>query len=100
MELYCERIQDLLDPTKVDLKIGETTDTGVRIVDVTSVPVASRSDVLRLLKRGSANRSTSATKMNAESSRSHVLLEVIVTQLNFKTMIMRKGKLVLVDLAG
>ena len=38
--------------------------------------------------------------MNAQSSRSHVMLEVIVTQLNFRTMIMRKGKLVLVDLAG
>ena len=35
VELYCERIQDLLDPAKVDLKISETADTGVKITDVT-----------------------------------------------------------------
>jgi len=38
--------------------------------------------------------------MNAESSRSHSILSIVVTQKNMKTGRNKKGSLFLVDLAG
>lgn len=55
--------------------------------------VSSRDDVLRLLDEGQKNRATSATLMNAGSSRSHALLLVNILQRDTNTMRTRRGKL-------
>jgi kinesin family protein C2/C3 len=49
--------------------------------------------VLRLLDEGQKNRATSATLMNAGSSRSHALLLVNILQRDTTTMRTRRGKL-------
>jgi len=52
------------------------------------------------MEAGSQNRSVAATRMNAESSRSHSIFLVQVFQKNSKTDASKMGKLFCCDLAG
>ena len=65
--------------------------------------VRDAEDIYALLDRGSAKRSTAATLLNKQSSRSHSVFCVTVhmreTQLDGEDVI-KIGKLYLVDLAG
>lgn len=58
--------------------------------------------VLQLLERGNNRRSQSATGANANSSRSHAVLQVLISSRgrDGETYVSRKAKLSLVDLAG
>ena len=49
---------------------------------------------------GQKNRHVSATSMNKESSRSHLIMSIIVESTNLRTQNVTKGKLTFVDLAG
>jgi len=49
---------------------------------------------------GNDNRSIGVTNMNAQSSRSHSVFVMTITQNNTETLSCKKGKLFLVDLAG
>lgn len=60
----------------------------------------SAQDVLRIFAKGSSQRTTASTKMNAESSRSHLICSITVTMINKRTNSQTLGKLTLVDLAG
>ena len=57
-------------------------------------------EVYNIMKMGNANRAVTATNMNAESSRSHSLFILTLTQVNNDDGSSRTGKLYLVDLAG
>ena len=100
IEIYCEKIKDLLDPENDNLKIREDKIEGVVIAGATEVYVTSCEEVFKVLEMGQALRATSSTRMNAESSRSHALLLLWVTQKDTSTGHIKKGRLVLVDLAG
>ena len=52
------------------------------------------------MKAGNRNRETSATLMNEDSSRSHSIFMVTLTQTNLRDYSSKTGKLCLVDLAG
>ena len=52
------------------------------------------------MRLGNSNRAISATNMNAESSRSHSIFILTVTQNNTADLSCKVGKLYLVDLAG
>ncbi len=52
------------------------------------------------MKQGNANRSIASTLMNAESSRSHSIFILTVTQNNSEDLSQKTGRLYLVDLAG
>ena len=54
VEIYMERIKDLLDPGKVDLKIRENKSKGVHIQEVTEEYVSSPQETIRVFKKGSA----------------------------------------------
>lgn len=56
--------------------------------------------ILSLFDRGNAARHVGATKMNAESSRSHLIFSVLINVYNKATKKTTTGKLSLVDLAG
>jgi kinesin family protein 5 len=71
IEIYNEKIRDLLDPKKIDLKVHENKDKGVYVKDMTESYVGGEDEVFSLLKVGNDNRAIGATNMNAESSRSH-----------------------------
>ena len=65
-----------------------------------SVYVSSREHVIAVLEEGRKNRATSATNMNAKSSRSHCLLLAVITQRDPATGVSKRGKMFIVDLAG
>ncbi|VDL93764.1 unnamed protein product [Schistocephalus solidus] len=62
--------------------------------------VASYDDVINALEEGKMNRHVSFTNMNAQSSRSHSLFTVMISQRNVDTGQALEGRLNLVDLAG
>lgn len=52
------------------------------------------------MKIGNENRKVASTKMNDQSSRSHSLFLMTVSQTNLENQSVKIGKLYLVDLAG
>lgn len=62
-ELYMEKIRDLLDVSKSDLKIRENK-TGSYIENLTEVYVGDRQEIFKLIHLGQKNRITCATNMN------------------------------------
>jgi kinesin family protein 5 len=100
MEIYMERIRDLLMPQNDNLAVHEEKNRGVYVKGLLEVYVSSVDEVYEVLRRGGQSRAVSATNMNAESSRSHSILVVTVTQKNVETGSMKTGQLFLVDLAG
>ncbi len=99
-EIYCEKIRDLLNPQQINLKIRETRNNGFIVQDITEVYCTDRESVLRVIEVGKANRITAPTLMNAESSRSHSIVSIIIDQKNLSTGRNKRGILFLVDLAG
>jgi hypothetical protein len=98
IEIYMERIRDLFDPSKTDLKIREDKSKGIWIENVSEICVGSPQESMDLLRFGQSNRSTAATLMNAESSRSHSIFIVSLIQKSESDT--KESKLYLVDLAG
>ncbi|CAG9324725.1 unnamed protein product [Blepharisma stoltei] len=99
-EIYMEKIKDLLDPSKTDLKIREDKTRGIYIEDLTDRYVGSEEEVYDLMKVGTDNREVGYTHMNAGSSRSHSIFIITITQTNAQSFSTKSGRLFLVDLAG
>ena len=99
-EIYLEKIRDLLNSRKSNLKIAEDKTRGVFIKDLTEVYVASEGEVLNLLKIGTKQREIAGTLMNEESSRSHAIFMVTISQHNTQDLSAKTGKMFMVDLAG
>ncbi|KAL5113295.1 Kinesin heavy chain [Pleosporales sp. CAS-2024a] len=100
MEIYMERIRDLLMPQNDNLPVHEEKNRGVYVKGLLEVYVASEDEVYEVLRRGDSARAVSATNMNAESSRSHSIFVITVSQKNVETGSQKSGQLFLVDLAG
>ena len=99
IEIYMEKIRDLIDLSKTNLNIREK-DKEIYIEDLSEHYVSSEEDVIELIRIGSENRTTAATNMNENSSRSHTLVIMTLHQKNTKTLEAKTGRLYLVDLAG
>jgi kinesin family protein 5 len=100
MEIYMERIRDLLVPQNDNLPVHEEKNRGVYVKGLLEVYVSSVQEVYEVLRRGGEARAVSSTNMNSESSRSHSIFVLTVTQKNVETGSMKSGQLFLVDLAG
>jgi kinesin family protein 5 len=100
MEIYMERIRDLLVPQNDNLPVHEEKNKGVYVKGLLEVYVASVEEVFEVMRRGGDARAVASTNMNAESSRSHSIFVITVTQKNVETGSMKSGQLFLVDLAG
>jgi kinesin family protein 5 len=100
VELYMERFKDLFYPIKDNLKIKEDKTRGIYIEELTEEYASSEQEVFDLMRMGSENREVVATQMNQDSSRSHAIFMISVTQNNLKDYSSKTGKLYLVDLAG
>ncbi|XP_054274997.1 osmotic avoidance abnormal protein 3-like [Macrosteles quadrilineatus] len=105
LEIYNEEIRDLLgNDTRKRLELKENFDRGVYVNELSHHTVASVSDCQELMDRGWRNRSTGATLMNADSSRSHSIFSISVEMMPLSECLevspIRRGKLSLVDLAG
>ncbi|EQC42370.1 hypothetical protein, variant [Saprolegnia diclina VS20] len=101
LEIYNERIYDLLDDdVTVDAKLlREDSQQNVFVQDLLELPVTSSSSALQLLALGGRNRTVGSTAMNRESSRSHSVFTIKLTQTT-RDGARLKSILHLVDLAG
>eukprot|EP00755_Sulcionema_specki_P012424 Sspe_Gene.51373::Locus_28526_Transcript_1_1_Confidence_1.000_Length_3695::g.51373::m.51373/K10396/KIF5; kinesin family member 5 len=102
VEIYMEKIRDLFDPTKTNLQLHEDFKggKGVYVADATEHYVADAEEIFQLMRQGAANRAVASTRMNDDSSRSHSIFSIAITQKHSVKLDQRTGKLFLVDLAG
>ncbi|KAF9997078.1 hypothetical protein BGZ79_009194, partial [Entomortierella chlamydospora] len=100
MEIYMEKIRDLLNPANDNLPIHEEKNRGVYVKGLLEVYVSSISEIHEVMRRGGNSRIVAYTNMNAESSRSHSIFVVTISQKNLVDGSIKSGKLYLVDLAG
>lgn len=104
LEIYNEEIRDLLgNDIKKKLDLKEHPDQGVYVQNISLHAVQSTQECEDLMEKGWGNRATGATKMNADSSRSHSIFTINIEMMSTgagDSSHIRKGKLNLVDLAG
>nr|XP_010955875.1 kinesin-like protein KIF1B isoform X5 [Camelus bactrianus] len=105
MEIYCERVRDLLNPkNKGHLRVREHPLLGPYVEDLSKLAVTSYTDIADLMDAGNKARTVAATNMNETSSRSHAVFTIVFTQkkhdseTNLSTE--KVSKISLVDLAG
>ena len=106
MEIYNERVQDLLIPIskrpKEGHKIREHKTLGIYVEGMSKHFVDTYDSIEKIMEDGSRNRSIAATEMNASSSRAHTIISIEFKQ----TEVIDKKKreklsvIHLVDLAG
>lgn len=101
LEIYNEKVLDLLSPSSQDLPIREDKDKNILIPGLTHTAISSFADFDKHFVPASLNRTTASTKLNQRSSRSHAILLIKVVRTR-RTLPHRQqtGKLYLVDLAG
>nr|XP_040133045.1 kinesin-like protein KIF22 isoform X2 [Ictidomys tridecemlineatus] len=101
LEIYQEKVLDLLDPASGDLVIREDCRGNILIPGLTQKPITSFADFEQHFLPASRNRTVGATRLNQRSSRSHAVLLVKVDQRErLAPFRQREGKLYLIDLAG
>jgi len=105
VELYLDTLKDLLQSKEnkkpsQNLEIKEDGKGMVYIQNVTIKPAPTKEDLSKIIKMGMMNRTTSGTAMNDFSSRSHLIVNIVIEIHNLHTDQRTIGKLSLVDLAG
>ncbi|KAL4253131.1 TRAFAC class myosin-kinesin ATPase superfamily protein [Abortiporus biennis] len=100
MEIYLERIRDLLAPHNDNLQVHEEKSKGVYVKGLSDYYVSSAKEVYEIMRQGGNARVVSSTNMNAESSRSHSIFLITINQKNTESGAQKTGNLYLVDLAG
>ncbi|CAM9093547.1 unnamed protein product [Chrysoparadoxa australica] len=99
IEIYMERISDLIDSRNANLQVRESPARGIYVAGATEEYVASEKELLDIMEAGKRNRQVAATGMNAGSSRSHSTF-IITVQQTAENESTKTGALYLVDLAG
>ncbi|XP_029932199.1 kinesin-like protein KIF1C isoform X2 [Myripristis murdjan] len=105
MEIYCERVRDLLNPkSQAALRVREHPILGPYVEDLSKLAVTGFSDIQDLMDAGNKARTVAATNMNETSSRSHAVFTIVFTQKRRDQMTgldtEKVSKISLVDLAG
>lgn len=105
MEIYCERVRDLLNPkNKGNLRVREHPLLGPYVEDLSKLAVTSYQDIHDLIDEGNKARTVAATNMNETSSRSHAVFTIFFTQQRYDEITdlstEKVSKISLVDLAG
>lgn len=118
VEIYMERVRDLLDPALrnakgsdrlSDARIRQDPYSGPFVEGVTKYQVENWAQCCILLLRGSQHRTTCATAVHQQSSRSHAIYQLTVIRetttpkkgrYDRPTVSTQSGRINLVDLAG
>jgi kinesin family protein 18/19 len=103
LEIYNENIRDLLSNNDNYLDLREDPNKGIIVSGITELNASSSEKILNILKKGNKNRTTEATNANETSSRSHAILQILVSYKDKNSGIdyeIKYGKLSLIDLAG
>ncbi|XP_010569801.1 PREDICTED: kinesin-like protein KIF1C [Haliaeetus leucocephalus] len=81
MEIYCERVRDLLNPkSRGGLRVREHPLMGPYVQDLSRLAVTSFEDIADLMDSGNKARTVAATNMNETSSRSHAVFTIVFSQ--------------------
>ncbi|XP_059780559.1 kinesin-like protein KIF24 isoform X2 [Balaenoptera ricei] len=94
-EIYCGQLYDLLNRRK-RLFAREDSKHVVQIVGLRELQVDSVELLLEVILKGSKERSTGATGVNADSSRSHAIIQIQIKDSAKRTF----GRISFIDLAG
>ncbi|KAI9268598.1 kinesin motor domain-containing protein, partial [Helicostylum pulchrum] len=105
MEIYNEKIKDLLNSENKSPEIIEDKKNGVSVRNLKEVIVKTVKEVMTCINDGECNRHISATDYNEHSSRSHTIFQLVIesrskglpTNTNRSV---RVSQLNLIDLAG
>ncbi|XP_040911092.1 kinesin-like protein KIF2C isoform X3 [Toxotes jaculatrix] len=96
-EIYNGKVYDLLNK-KSKLRVLEDDRQQVQVVGLEEVYVTTAEEVIKMIQMGSACRTSGQTSANANSSRSHAVLQIVLRRNDRATTL--HGKFSLVDLAG
>ncbi|NWY52293.1 KIF24 protein, partial [Chionis minor] len=94
-EIYCGQLYDLLNGRK-RLFAREDSKHVVQIVGLREVQVDSVDLLLEVILKGGKERSTGATGVNSDSSRSHAIIQIQIKDTANRT----SGRISFIDLAG
>lgn len=100
LEIYMERVRDLLSADTHNLAIRQDAARGVFVEGAIEEYVASTEELLHLVRIGDSNRAVGSTGMNDISSRSHSVVVITLEVRDTLTRSLQVSKLSLVDLAG
>ncbi|CAD6623340.1 CEI_1a_G0017910.mRNA.1.CDS.1 [Saccharomyces cerevisiae] len=105
LEIYNERIRDLLKPETPSkrLVIREDTQNHIKVANLSYHHPNTVEDVMDLVVQGNINRTTSPTEANEVSSRSHAVLQIHIMQTNKLVDLTSQhtfATLSIIDLAG
>lgn len=100
LEVYQEKMKDLLRPTSEKLRVKDLPQKGLVIDGLSKEYVTCAGDVMEVLRAGYRHRKVAQTRQNQHSSRSHAIFMLTVEQHSAVEGTERLGKLTLVDLAG
>ncbi|EYC31497.1 hypothetical protein Y032_0004g2187 [Ancylostoma ceylanicum] len=102
IEIYNERIRDLLSDIASDLPIYENKDGVAQIEGLKEVVVTEKAEVEELLKQAQERRQLGETRLNERSSRSHTIIRLTIESHDVKYggNATRCSIMNLVDLAG
>ncbi|XP_021809990.1 kinesin-like protein KIN-14E [Prunus avium] len=103
VELYRETFVDLLLPKNsksLKLDIKKDPKGMVFVENATVLSISTYDELKSVIQSGLEQRHIAGTQMNAESSRSHVILSIFIESTNLQIQSVGRGKLSFVDLAG
>jgi len=98
-EIYGGKLFDLLNKRK-SIKCLEDHKGKVCFPGLSEHPVSSASKLMELIDSGAKNRSTGSTSANADSSRSHAVLQLCLRKTVGRKQNVEHGRLTFIDLAG
>ncbi|KAJ6413931.1 hypothetical protein OIU84_006687 [Salix udensis] len=84
VEIYMEKVRDLLDLTKDNIQIKENKMQEILLSGVTEITISDPEGALQSLSGGIVNRAVGETQMNVGSSRSHCVY-ILTVQLESTT---------------
>ncbi|KAL0017954.1 hypothetical protein WJX77_004210 [Trebouxia sp. C0004] len=106
VEIYNEELRDLLAPINAkqkkqqSLQIKEDPTLGVRVSGAYEELVSEPARMKQLFQRGNSRRQTSSHRMNAVSSRSHAIFQIMIERRRSTSSSVHVSTLNFVDLAG
>jgi len=68
----------------------------VTVENATTVSISTMEELNRIIQRGSERRHTAGTQMNEESSRSHLILSIVIESVNLQSQSTARGKVLIV----
>uniref|UniRef100_A0A671TU67 Kinesin-like protein n=1 Tax=Sparus aurata TaxID=8175 RepID=A0A671TU67_SPAAU len=100
LDIYNETLNDLLTKSSdaaLDIRVQGKS---VSVPGLTRIQVQTEADILAVMETGEKNRKIASTKMNTQSSRSHLVVALEVEGSDEVSGLTSRGTLTLCDLAG